>query len=345
MTRTLVRLAIGMCLLAPNPARALEIREGFEWAWAPLCVDPGTQWISCFAVAGCNNGRDLFVRRTNPGVCDYSEQVRFWVGRQANTAAPTPPSVLGDPENRWVASHVNDPSFRKPNGDTFEILTSRAKQSSRAGVMQVDLHIPENVPVTGAGEHYLILHNLNLRGVVPCPADGAACPDTRSNVGGVPGRSDSYQWYGVIAGAFGSGTEAIPYGSVGFAIEVSAQGRGGNHLIDESFLPYSVDGAQEAFPRGTYRVRIARTRIDGDDIYSYSVRRWNERARMWEPLTPDAPREAPAHEVRVPFARLVAPVGYEISPGYIGVTTAWFGAPTAGRGFRHVDWDNLVVDW
>lgn len=345
MIRVLLHLLLGVSLLAPPPARALEIRESFEWDWAPTCVDPGTQWTSCFAVAGCNAGRDLLVRRANAGVCDYSEQVRFWIGRETDAAGPTPPSLLADTDNGWVASHVNDPSFPKPNGDTFEIMTSRWKQSARFGVMQVDLHVPEDVPVSGSGEHYLIMHNLNLDGVVPCPSDGTACADTSSNVGGVPGRPDSYQWYGVIAGAFGAGTEAIPYGSVGFAIEVSAQGRGGNHLIDDSFLPYSVDAAQEVFPRGTYRIRISRTRADGNDVYAYSVRRWNAETYQWEPLTPDAPRAPAGHEVRVPFSRLVEPIGFEIPAGYIGLTTAWFGAPTPDGRFRRVDWDNLIVDW
>lgn len=329
----------------PAGALALEIREGFEWDWSPLCVEAGTQPSSCFAVAGCENARPLFVRRTNPGTCDYSEQVRFWVGRESGANTPSPPRALADAGHRWSASHVRDPGLAEPNGDTFEILSTREKQSARFGSMQVDFHVPNDVPVTGAGEHYLIMHNLNLSRVVPCTSDGTACgDDVTSSVGGVPEHPGSYEWYGVIAGAFGAGTKAIPYGSVGFTIEVSAQGRGGNHLIDESFVPYSVDGAQESFPAGTYRLRIWRGDEAGVDTYGYSVLRWDGDVRRWLPIVPDTKSgNATGHEVRVPFSKLVDPIGFEIAPGYVGLTAAWFGAPTPE--FRRIDWDNLIVDW
>lgn len=341
-------VAAGVWLLTSTAVGALDIREGFEWDWSPACTESAVHSASCFEVAGCENGRALFVRRTNPGRCDYSDQVRFWQGRPASLHAPRIPPALedGGGENAWVASHIRDPGWSAPNDDTFEILTSRAKQSSRFGSLQVDLHVPEDVPVSGGGEHYLIMHNLNLSPVVPCPRDGDDCPaDAGSNVGGVPGNPSSYEWYGVIAGAFGAGTEAIPYGSVGFAIEVSAQGRGGNYLIDESFLPYSVAGEQQSFPAGKYRVRIERALRDGEDVYEYSVQRWNETAHAWSPLVPDGQRAGAAGggAVRVPFARLLEPIGAEIPTGYVGLTAAWFGAPTQAT--RHIDWDNLITNW
>lgn len=330
-------------LAVPVESSALQVREGFEWNWNPLCIDRGTQWKSCFMIAGCENRRPLFVRRTNPGICDYSSEVRFWLGRETQTPAPRPPEGIEGP-NRWSASNVRDPGFEAPNGNTFEILSTREPQSSRFGSMQIDFRVPEDVPITGAGEHYLIMHNLNLTPVVPCTPDGVACGnDVTSNVGGVPGNPSSYAWYGVIAGAFGAGTEAIPYGSVGFAIEVSAEGRGGNHLIDESFLPFSVDGAQQSFPAGTYRVRIWRAEKDGVDTYGYSVLRWDPLTLRFAPLVSDPQSSARAPDVQVPFSRLIDTVGFEIPIGYVGITTAWFGEPTSR--FRHVDWDNLIVDW
>jgi len=341
-------LALLAALCAAGPARGLSIREGFEWDWDPVCVDRGTQWSSCFGVAGCANGRDLFVRRTNPGVCDYGSEVRFWLGAPA-LAPPAPPPPLRDQPSRWVASHVRDPRFRAPNGNTFEIMASREKQSSRFGHLQVDFHLDEDVPSSGLGEHYLVMHNLNLHGVVPCPPDGPGCEaveNARSNVGGVPGNPDSYMWYGVIAGTFGSGSAAIPYGSVGFVVEVSAEGATGNHLIDASFLPYSVGGRQDAFPRGTYRVAIARSDVDGRDIYEYSVLRWSPAQQAWEPIVPDRLGKTRSHSVRVPFRALVEPLGFEIPAGYVGLGAAWFGeASPNDAAWRRIDWDNLVVDW
>ena len=344
-TRFLGWLPALVFLVGATSAGALELREGFEWDWDPLCVDSAWRPTSCFDVLGCGNGRDLFVRRTNAGFCGYSDEVRFWSGRALALGAPTPPAALSEQANRWVASHRWDPAFRGANGGTFEILTTRDTQSSHSGSLQIDFRVPRPLGVSGAGEHYLIMHNLNLSSVDPCPRDGSGCGDhAGSNVGGVSGNPDSYQWYGVIAGAFGAGTAAIPFGSLGFAIEVSAEGRGGNHLVEGSFLPYSVGGAQQEFPAGWYRVRISRQTVDAADVYSYSVLRWSDEARRWMPIVPDKaePGHA-AHIVRVPFSRLREPLGYEIPTGYVGLSAAWFGAPE-GRP-RSVEFDNLVVDW
>ena len=338
-------------------ATALEIREGFEWDWSPTCTEHQTQWSSCFEIAGCANERALFVRRTNAGVCEYSSAVRFWTGaRYSNSpphapARPTVPRELEGQANEWTAAHFRDPRFAAPNGDTFEILSTRDEQRSRFGRMQVDFHVPRDVPISGSGEHYLVMHNLTLTGVTPCPGDGAGCPENaRTSYGGIRDHPGSYKWYGVIAGAFGSGSPSIPHGSVGFAVEVSAEGAGGNHLIEGTFLPYSVGGKQAAFPRGTYRVSIERSERQGVDTYAYTVERWNITHAAWEPISPDGHDGGKDHNrsnrAAVPFARLVAPIGFELPLGYIGLSAAWFGsAASAADGASEITWDNLVVDW
>lgn len=352
-------------LLVTGRADALEIREDFEWNWEPLCAARGVHEVSCFEILGCGNGRPLHVRRTSPGTCGYDSQVRFWTGAENDTsrrtnnpppesdaarttelAQPPPPAEMPAGENRWGAAHFRDPGEPSPNGNVFEILSSREPQSSRLGRMQVDFRIPEDVPVSGGGEHYLILHNLTVHGIPPCPQDtGDGCTSaSRTSYGGIPGNASSYQWYGVIAGAFGSGSEVIPYGSVGFVVEVSAEGKGGNHLIDETFLPYSVNGEQKAFPKGTYRISIERGQASGVDTYGYSVQRWNETDGAFEPILPDGARSS--HTVLVPIEDLTAPLGFELPLGYVGLSAAWFGESSdAGGGRNEIVWDNLVVDW
>lgn len=287
--------------------------------------------------------------------------MRFWIGGRSRAHATSPEQAAGArgapaPEapstpgeiagaNDWVAVHVFDPHFPRPNDDVFEILSTRERQTSRFGRLQVDLHVPEDVPESGMGEHYLVMHNLQLTAVAPCPRDGPGCEtaeDAATSFGGIPGHPGAYRWYGVIAGSFGAGTKEIPYGSVGFAVEVSAQGAGGNHLVGASFLPFSVGGRQDSFPAGWYRISIERSVVAGVDTYAYEVARWASPARRWLPVVPDDGAQGGSARVTMPFSDLVAPIGFEIPPGWIGLSAAWLGERAEAA---HVDWDHLVVDW
>ncbi len=367
----------------PEERAPLRIREGFEWDWEAGCSARHASGRTCFAIAGCANGRPLFVRRAGPGSCVYHGEVRAWLGREMahrpvdTTARPetkadagtaqtgeTPTAPPGFPPNTRVASHLFDRARSRPgdapNQNVFEIMTSRAGQSSPRGRMQVDLHVPHDVPRSGGGEHYLIMHNLHLTELATCPADDAACGNAgaRTALGGLPGDPRSYRWYGVIAGAFGD--PSLGFGKVGFVVEASAPGAGGNDLIDASFMPWSVAGEGKVFPQGWYRIAIERTgpvdpscplevtrsRQTGarcDDRYQYSVLRWDEAGAEWAALRPD---DGGPNRRSVPFMALTERHGAEIPPGQIGLAAAWFGefaggvSPTYG-----IDWDNLIVDW
>ncbi len=364
------------------PERApLRIREGFEWDWEAGCSSAHASGRACFAVAGCGNGRTLFVRRAGPGTCVYHGEVRAWIGREiaprlrgatahaattgvsAKTSA-TPTAPPGFPSNTRVASHLFDRARSRPadapNQNVFEIMTSRAEQSSPHGRMQIDLRVPHDVPRSGGGEHYLIMHNLHLTELATCPVDDVACGSDggRTALGGIPGDPRSYRWYGVIAGAFGD--SSLGFGKVGFVVESSAPGAGGNDLIDASFMPWSVAGQGKVFPGGWYRITIERSgppdpscpgktatmgKRSGDcgDRYAYSVLRWDQAHAKWLALRPD---DGGPNRRSLLFMALTERQGFEIPPGHIGLAAAWFGefagdmSPTDG-----IDWDNLIVDW
>ncbi len=312
---------------------ALEFSESFERDWSA----PGA--------ATCRGGHATFVRRVAGGGCAPGGSLH-WSGAPAREHGA--PVCAGDRSCEGAAVAVHRFDTLEPGGDpiglvnggVLEIFSSRRTQSRASGRLRVDLHVHEPVPVSGAGEHYLILHNLTLA-EASCPRDCPEVPHTATNQGTGPQR---YRWYGVIGGAFGEPADTdspIRAGSVGFAVEVpravSAAGDRPNDLVDESFLPYSVGGAGKAFPAGWYRISLER----GPRHYRYSVLRWNGEA--FEPIVPDDAAAGGTHEREFDVERLVAPLGRPLPEGYVGLGVAWFGG--AGRRGAHVDWDDFVVDW
>ncbi len=315
--------------LAPATTGALELQEGFERDWDAQVAPT------------CRSGRGTFVRRVVAGAC--GEPGSFaWNGEPGRAHGAPGCSEGSGCEENWVAVHrfehfeAGGP-FGTANRGVLEILTTREKQQSIAGRMRVDFHVHEDVPVAGAGEHYLIVHNLDLA-ETECPRDCAGVADTATSHGDGP---DRYRWYGVIGGAFGEPADRdspIHAGSVGFAVEVPRRveepGDRPNDLIDVSYLPYSVGGLGKAFPAGWYRIEIERTA----EQYRYGV--WRLEAGAFVPVVPD---DGGSHERRFSAALLAGPLGRPLGPGYVGLTVAWFGG--AARQGAHVDWDTLEVHW
>lgn len=325
-------LAFAILVLWGGTAGALDLHETFDRDWSD--EDAAT----------CRSGQRTFVRRIIAGAC--GEPGSFaWTG--APSAEHGAPSCAGDAgcDDDAVAIHrfaEFEPGgpFGRVNRGVLEVLTTREKQSGPTGRLRVDLHVHEDVPVGGAGEHYLVMHDLALT-ETSCPRDCVGVADTATAEGDGP---DRYRWYGVIGGAFGEPGDAdspIRGGSIGFAVEVPARverpGDRPNDLVDVSFLPYSVGGEGKAFPAGWYRIEIERSDVE----YRYSVRRLEE--GRFVPIVPDDAAEGGGHERRFPVERLVAPLGRPLEPGYVGLGVAWFGG--ASRAGAHVDWDDLVVAW
>lgn len=328
----LLLLAVLLCL-APAPVPALEVIETFDRDW------------STPDAATCRGGHGAFVRRVASGPCGDPGSFSWNGAPGAEHGAPACRGTAGC-EGDSVAVHrfaefeADGGPFGTVNRGVLEIMTTRDRQGAATGRLRVDLHIHEDVPVGGAGEHYLILHNLTVTETA-CDRDCAGITDTAMSHGDGP---DRYRWYGVIGGAFGEPADRdspIRGGSVGFAVEVpndvSKSGGRPNDLIDVSYLPYSVGGKGEAFPAGWYRIEIEQ----GADSYRYSVLRFD--GAVFAPIVPDDAAQGGTHERRFPAALLAEPLGRALPPGYIGLTVAWFGgAPRAGA---HVDWDDLRVDW
>ena len=309
-----------------------EVAESFDHAWNGRG-------------ATCEGGADTFVRRVSAGAAG-GPGTRHWAARPAGEHRAPSCALPAGCADSHVASHrfdafeEGDDSIGVVNDGVLEILSTRQRQSGSEGRLRVDLHVPEDVAVTGAGEHYLVMHNLVLN-EGPGPRDCADVADTATHH--ATGRQ-RYRWYGVIGGAFGEPADVnspIKAGSVGFAVEVpsaiEAPGDRPNDLVDESFLPYSVGGAGEAFPSGWYRIEIE----SGPAIYRYAVRRWD--GRSWVPILPDDAASGGTNERSFPIRRLSSAFGRPLPPGYVGLGVAWFGG--RGRLGAHVDWDDLVVDW
>ena len=318
--------------LVAAPAAALELRESFDRDWS----EP--------EAATCRSGQRTFVRRIAAGACGEPGTFAWSGGPSVERDAPTCAAENGCEDDR-VAIHrfaEFEPggAFGTANRGVLEVLTTREKQSGVTGRMRVDLHVPDDVPMGGAGEHYLVMHNLALT-ETDCPRDCSGVLDTATAEGD---GADRYRWYGVIGGAFGEPGDTdspIRAGSIGFAVEVPAKverpGDRPNDLIDVSFLPYSVGGKGKVFPAGWYRISIERTASD----YRYSVERF-EKGRF-VPIVPDDASEGGRHERSFPARLLAEPLGRPLDPGYVGLTVAWFGG--ASRVGAQVDWDDLVVDW
>jgi hypothetical protein len=310
----------------------LDLVEGFDHAWK------GRD-------ATCDAGAPTFVRRV-AARAQGGNGARHWKASPSGEHRAPECSRRQGCVDSHVASHrfgtfeEGDDSIGLVNDGVLEILTTRKRQSGPDGRLRVDLHVPEDVAVAGAGEHYLVMHNLVLT-EAPGPRDCADVADTATHHATGPQR---YRWYGVIGGAFGEPADIdspIEVGSVGFAVEVpsaiDAPGDRPNDLIDESFLPYSVGGAGEVFPSGWYRIEIE----SGPRIYRYAVRRWD--GTTWIPIVPDDASSGGTHERSFPTRRLSSAFGRPLPPGYVGLGVAWFGG--RDRLGAHVDWDDLVVDW
>jgi len=322
-----------LAALCACTAPGLELDEGFDRDWSA----PGA--------ATCRGGHATFVRRVANGSCGPGGS-STWSGAPAR--AHGAPSCLRESGCDGDSVAVHRFAEFRPTGDAIglvnrgvlEIMTTRARQSGARGTLRVDLHVHEDVPVSGGGEHYLVMHNLVLT-EAHCPRDCPQVADTATAHGDGAGR---YLWYGVIGGAFGEPADAgspIRSGSVGFAVEVahalSASGDRPNDLIDASFLPYSVAGKGTAFPAGWYRIAIERTAT----VYRFSVRRLEE--GRFVPIVPDDADRGGTHVRSLPVERLAEPLGRPLPPGYVGLGVAWFGG--AARRGAHVDWDDLEVDW
>ena len=321
-------LTLLVVLAAPRVAGALELREDFEgWTWDPGCHEARS---ACFAVAGCVNGRALFIRRVNGrrpiNQCDYGREVRQWTGERL------PPSgeARGPEGGDWAAAHVASPE----SGDSLELLSSRSRQSNaRFGEMQADFFVRSRGDLPrGSDEHYLVFHNLALEEIAGCSADcpGAASDSSTSYATDEKRR---WRWYGVIAGGFGE-RGGIGYGRLGFVVEVPNDDPARPvDLIDESFLPFGEDTGR--FPANRwYRVKIRRALDGGADRYSYSVALWEPTRSQWTTI---GSRSFPSDLLR-------AHSGDFLPAGYVGVSDAFFDPARAREGVR-VDWDNLRADW
>lgn len=326
---------LSVLLFLPFATRAygLQVEDDFDRDWS--APEAGT----------CKGGHGTFVRRIAGRGC--ADRGAFtWAGGVAlEHGAPSCARAEGcDGDSvavhRFAEHEATGDPIGLANRGVLEILTTRERQSGERGRLQVDLHVPEDVPVTGAGEHYLIMHNLVLT-EADCPRDCPGVADTATAVGAGPQR---YRWYGVIGGAFGEPADRdspIAGGSVGFAVEVAnavdEPGGRPNDLVDVSFLPYSVEGEGKVFPSGWYRIVIERDA----ETYGYSVRRWD--GERFTPIEPDDAGSGGTHERRFPARLLSKPLGRPLPPGYVGLGVAWFGG--AARQGAHVDWDDLRVDW
>lgn len=340
---SLCRLTVALIacagLLPYGSAFGLTFTENFEsWAWNPGCVSEGTQYGSCFTVAGCGAGHPLFPRRvSNPGQCGYWGQIRDWVG-----GGNAFHGEWTDVASQWVAVHLGETST-----SVAEWMTSRDKQAGTLGTLQADYFLDEDKPPTN--EHYLLMHNLQLTQITDgsCLRDCSTVANTRTNYGSAkPPATDStrYKFYAAIGGWFGDvGPDSIGFGLHGFAVEVPTDG--GHELVNESYMQVPLTPAGK-LPGGWYRLQIQRHLVCGVDTYTYSVRRWNAALAVWQLVTLDAtptetgfvpntsnPRSFPATALYRYHSAGDLPVGYvalvdaSLQPGVI------------------VAWDNVVVNW
>ena len=141
----LAGLTLAWLLPAPS-VRALEFGEDFDRDWS----QPGA--------ATCHAGQEVFVRRVANDACGTDYGGAWEGGSAADHDAPWCASA--DTCGSLAVHRFSDfvpgtDGVGVANSGVLEIMTSARRQSSRQGRLQVDFHVHEDVPLSGAGEHYL----------------------------------------------------------------------------------------------------------------------------------------------------------------------------------------------
>jgi hypothetical protein len=326
-TRYFLLLALLAVLAAPLDA--VSLNETFEgWAWHSTPNGYCAFGADCFNVMGCGNGKPLFIRRVvdiSNQSCAYYQEVWQWTGGETvfhgNDSA-----VSGTKVAAMVPSFADD--------GALELLTSRDLQAGPNGSAQVDFYLHGRGML--GGEHVGLLHNLRFVELAGCSPDCATVPFTRTTTNAGPG----FDFYGVIAGNFGEGSAAVPFGSHGFVVERACTppvGDTDGSLIDSTFIPVSGGLAANTW----YRIAIWRMHEQEPGLpplHYYGYTAYQRAGASWQEIGSRT----------IPTSKLLCSGGTLLPNGYIGFSALPdLGQPpgTPDGGIFHVDFDNLIVDW